>query len=140
AFEVGASEVEYVPTTQTLLNAKSISLELRMGGRVAPGISAKDVSLYLIGQISTSGGVGYCVEYTGDVIRSLSMENRMTVCNMSIEAGARAGLIAPDEKTFAWVQGRPFAPQGADWEAAIEGWRRLPTDPGATFDALVTLH
>jgi 3-isopropylmalate/(R)-2-methylmalate dehydratase large subunit len=135
AFGIGTSEVEHVLATQTLLQTKPKTLELRVDGRLAPGVTAKDMILYLIGQISTSGGVGYCVEYTGEVVRSLSMENRMTVCNMSIEGGARAGLIAPDEKTYEYLRGRPQSPQGAEFEKAINRWRTLPTDVGAKFDS-----
>jgi 3-isopropylmalate/(R)-2-methylmalate dehydratase large subunit len=134
AFGIGTSEVEHVLATQTLLQSKPKTLELRVDGQLGSGITAKDVILYLIGQISTSGGVGYCVEYTGSVIRALSMENRMTVCNMSIEGGARAGLIAPDEKTYDYLRGRPQVPQGAEYDKAVARWRRLPTDAGATYD------
>jgi 3-isopropylmalate/(R)-2-methylmalate dehydratase large subunit len=134
AFGIGTSEVEHVLATQTLLQSLPKSLELRVDGKLGPGVTAKDVILYLIGQISTSGGVGYCVEYTGDVVRSLSMENRMTICNMSIEGGARAGLIAPDETTYAYLRGRPHAPQGAEYDKAVERWRKLPTDTGAKYD------
>jgi 3-isopropylmalate/(R)-2-methylmalate dehydratase large subunit len=134
AFGIGTSEVEHVLATQTLLQSKPKTLELRVDGRLGPGVTAKDVILYLIGQISTSGGVGYCVEYTGEVVRAFSMENRMTVCNMSIEGGARAGLIAPDETTYSYLRGRPHAPQGADYDKAVEHWRRLPTDAGAKYD------
>jgi 3-isopropylmalate/(R)-2-methylmalate dehydratase large subunit len=134
AFGIGTSEVEHVLATQTLLQSKPKTLELRVDGRLAPGITAKDVILYLIGQISTGGGVGYCVEYTGEVVRSLSMENRMTVCNMSIEGGARAGLIAPDDTTYNYLRGRPHAPQGADFDEAVTRWRTLPTDIGAQYD------
>ena len=102
--------------------------------KLGPGVTAKDVILYLIGQITTSGGVGYCIEYTGEVVRSLSMENRMTVCNMSIEGGARAGLIAPDDITYDYLRGRPHAPQGAEFDKAVARWRTLPTDPGAKYD------
>jgi 3-isopropylmalate/(R)-2-methylmalate dehydratase large subunit len=132
AFGIGTSEVEHVLATQTLLQTKPKTLELRVDGRLSPGVTAKDVILYLIGQISTSGGVGYCVEYTGEVVRSLSMENRMTVCNMSIEGGARAGMVAPDEKTYEYLRGRPQVP--ANFEAAVAEWRKLPTDPGAKYD------
>jgi 3-isopropylmalate/(R)-2-methylmalate dehydratase large subunit len=134
AFGIGTSEVEHVMATQTLLQTKPKTLELRIDGRLGPGVTAKDMILYLIGQISTSGGVGYCVEYTGDVVRSLSMENRMTVCNMSIEGGARAGLIAPDEKTYEYLRGRPQVPLGAEYDKAVERWRKLPTDPDAKYD------
>jgi 3-isopropylmalate/(R)-2-methylmalate dehydratase large subunit len=134
AFGIGTSEVEHVLATQTLLQSKPKTLELRVDGRMGPGVTAKDVILYLIGQISTSGGVGYCVEYTGDIVRSLSMENRMTVCNMSIEGGARAGLIAPDDTTYDYLRGRAHAPQGAEFDKAVERWRTLPTDAGAKYD------
>src|SRR6187397_3174811 len=134
AFGIGTSEVEHVLATQTLLQSKPKTLELRVDGKLGPGVTAKDVILYLIGQISTSGGVGYCVEYTGEVVRSLSMENRMTICNMSIEGGARAGLIAPDDTTYHYLRGRPHAPQGAGFDKAVARWRTLPTDIGAKYD------
>ena len=134
AFGIGTSEVEHVLATQTLLQSRPKTLELRVDGRLGTGVTAKDMILYLIGQISTAGGVGYCVEYTGEVVRGLSMENRMTVCNMSIEGGARAGLIAPDETTYAYLRDRPKAPQGRDFDQAVEQWRKLPTDPGAKYD------
>ena len=133
AFGIGTSEVEHVLATQTLLQYKPKTLEVRVDGRLHPGISAKDLILYLIGRLSTSGGVGFCIEYTGEAIRALTMEERMTVCNMTIEAGARAGLIAPDEKTFAYLRGRPFAPK--DFDAAIERWKQLPTDPARSSTA-----
>jgi 3-isopropylmalate/(R)-2-methylmalate dehydratase large subunit len=132
AFGIGTSEVEHVLATQTLLQYKPKTLEIRVHGRLPAGVTAKDLILYLIGRISTSGGVGYCIEYTGEAIRALSMEERMTVCNMTIEAGARAGLIAPDEKTFAYLRGRQFAPK--DFDAAVRRWQQLPTDPGAKYD------
>ncbi len=134
AFGIGTSEVEHVLATQTLLQSLPKTMELRVDGKLAPGVTAKDLILFLIGQITTDGGTGYVIEYTGEVIRNLSMEERMTVCNMSIEAGARAGMIAPDEKTFAYVQGRQFAPKGADFDAAVARWKQLPSDPGATYD------
>ena len=134
AFGIGTSEVEHVLASQTLLQSEPKTFELRVDGELAPGVTAKDVILYLIGQITTHGGTGYVLEYTGDVIRNLSMEERMTICNMSIEAGARAGMIAPDEKTFEYLRGREFAPQGADFDAAVQQWRTLPTDPGAEYD------
>ncbi len=136
AFGVGTSEVEHVLATQTLLQHKPKTLEIRIDGRLPGGVGAKDLILYLIGRISTSGGVGYCIEYAGETIRGLSMEERMTVCNMSIEAGARAGLVAPDQTTFDYLRGRPFAPQ--DFDAAVERWRKLPTDAGAKFDCTAT--
>ena len=134
AFGIGTSEVEHVLATQTLLQSKAKTLELRVDGKLGPGVTAKDVILYLIGQITTDGGTGYCIEYTGEVIRALTMEKRMTVCNMSIEGGARAGLIAPDDTTYDYLRGRPHAPQGADFDTAVARWRKLPTDPGAKYD------
>ncbi|HVX60587.1 MAG TPA: 3-isopropylmalate dehydratase large subunit [Pirellulales bacterium] len=132
AFGIGTSEVEHVLATQTLLQYKPKTMEIRIDGQLAPGVTAKDLILYVIGRLTTDGGTGYCIEYTGSAIRALSMEERMTVCNMSIEAGARAGMIAPDEKTFEYLRGREFAP--ADFEAAVERWRQLPSDPGAQYD------
>ncbi len=132
AFGIGTSEVEHVLATQTLLQDIPKTLELRIDGRLARGVTAKDLILFLIGQITTDGGTGYVIEYTGDAVRSLSMEQRMTVCNMSIEAGARAGMIAPDETTFDYIRGREFAPQ--DFDAAIARWKELPTDDGAKYD------
>ncbi len=132
AFGIGTSEVEHVLATQTLLQFKPKTLELRVDGELRPHVTAKDLILYLIGQITTDGGTGYCVEYTGDVVRGLTMENRMTVCNMSIEAGARAGMIAPDETTYEYLRGREFVPK--DFEAAVERWKALPSDEGATYD------
>jgi 3-isopropylmalate/(R)-2-methylmalate dehydratase large subunit len=135
AFGIGTSEVEHVLATQTLLQSRPKTLELRIGGRLAQGVTAKDLILYLIGQLTTSGGTGYCIEYTGSAVRALSMEERMTVCNMSIEAGARAGMIAPDETTFEYLRGREFAPR--DFEAAVARWRQLPTDANATYDKVL---
>lgn len=132
AFGIGTSEVEHVLATQTLLQSRPKTCELRFNGRLPRGATSKDLVLYLIGEISTAGGTGFVFEYTGEAIRELSMEHRMTICNMSIEAGARAGMIAPDEKTFAYLKGREFAPR--DFEAAVARWRLLPTDPGATYD------
>jgi 3-isopropylmalate/(R)-2-methylmalate dehydratase large subunit len=140
AFGIGTSEVEHVLATQTLLQSKPKTFELRVDGRLAPGVTAKDLILYLIGQITTDGGTGYVIEYTGEAIRSLSMEQRMTICNMSIEAGARAGMIAPDEKTFEYIRGREFAPQGADFDAAVKRWRQLPSDAGAKYDRVLIFH
>jgi 3-isopropylmalate/(R)-2-methylmalate dehydratase large subunit len=114
-------------------------MEIRVNGQLAPGVTAKDLILYIIGRLTTDGGTGYCIEYTGSAIRALSMEERMTVCNMSIEAGARAGMIAPDEKTYAFVKGRRFAPKGADWDAALATWQQLPTDAGASYDRVVEI-
>ena len=132
AFGIGTSEVEHVLATQTLLQYLPKTYELRVDGQLAPGVTAKDLILYLIGKLSTSGGTGYVLEYTGEAIRRLSMEERMTVCNMSIEAGARAGMIAPDQTTFDYLKGRPFAPK--DFATAESLWRQLPSDPGATYD------
>ena len=132
AFGIGTSEVEHVLATQTLLQYLPKTYELRVDGQLAPGVTAKDLILYLIGKLTTSGGTGYVLEYTGEVIRRLSMEERMTVCNMSIEAGARAGMIAPDQTTFDYLKGRPFAPK--DFATAESLWRQLPSDPGATYD------
>jgi 3-isopropylmalate/(R)-2-methylmalate dehydratase large subunit len=134
AFGIGTSEVEHVLATQTLLQYKPKTLELRTDGTLGRGVTSKDLVLYLIGQITTDGGTGYCIEYTGEALRGLTMENRMTICNMSIEAGARAGMIAPDQTTFDYLRGRPFAPTGAAWDKAVEKWRQLPTDPGAKYD------
>ncbi len=134
AFGIGTSEVEHVLATQTLLQYQPKTLELRMNGPLPRGVTAKDLILYLIGQITTDGGTGYVVEYTGEAIRGLSMEERMTVCNMSIEAGARAGMIAPDQTTFDYLRGRPHAPQGAEFDKAVAGWKELPTDAGAKYD------
>ena len=132
AFGIGTSEVEHVLATQTLLQYLPKTYELRVDGELAPGVTAKDLILYLIGKLTTSGGTGYVLEYTGEVIRRLSMEERMTVCNMSIEAGARAGMIAPDQTTFEYLRGREFAPK--DMETAEALWRQLPSDPGANYD------
>jgi len=139
AFGIGTSEVEHVLASQCLLQRKPQTCEVRVEGRLAPGVSAKDVILALITQIGAGGGTGTVFEYTGPAIRALSMEERMTICNMSIEAGARAGLIAPDDTTFSYLAGRPHAPHGAVWEASLLVWRRLPGDPGAACDRLVTL-
>ena len=131
AFGIGTSEVEHVMATQTLIQTKPKTCELRVNGQLAPGVTAKDLILYLIGKISTAGGTGYVLEYTGTAIEALSMEERMTICNMSIEAGARAGMIAPDETTFDYLRGREHVP--ADFEAAVERWRQLPSDEGALY-------
>jgi 3-isopropylmalate/(R)-2-methylmalate dehydratase large subunit len=138
AFGIGTSEVEHVLATQTLLQYEPQTFELRIDGQLPPGVTAKDLILYLIGQISTSGGAGYVLEYTGSAIRALSMEERMTVCNMSIEAGARAGMIAPDQTTFDYLRGRESAPR--DFDAAVARWRTLPTDAGATYDRVQTFN
>jgi len=134
AFGIGTSEVEHVLATQTLPQSRPKTFEIRVDGELPRGVTAKDVILAIIGRIGTDGATGYVVEYTGSVMRALSMEERMTVCNMSIEAGARAGMIAPDEKTFSYLEGRQFAPKGADWEKALEHWKTLPTDVGARYD------
>jgi 3-isopropylmalate/(R)-2-methylmalate dehydratase large subunit len=135
AFGIGTSEVEHVLATQTLRQSRPRTMELRVDGRLAPGVTAKDLILYLIGQLTTEGGTGYVVEYTGEAVRGLSMENRMTVCNMSIEAGARAGMIAPDQTTVDYLRGRPHVPQGEAFERAATQWLRLATDDGARYDA-----
>jgi 3-isopropylmalate/(R)-2-methylmalate dehydratase large subunit len=139
AFGIGTSEVEHVLATQCLVMSKPRTLEAHFTGRLAPGVTAKDLVLGFIGRIGTAGATGHVIEYTGEPIRALSMEERMTVCNMSIEAGARAGMIAPDDTTFAYLAGRPRAPAGAAWTRAIESWRALGTDPGATYDTRVTI-
>src|SRR5512142_855775 len=130
AFGIGTSEVEMVLATQTLLQRQPKTYEVRVDGRLAPGVSAKDVILALIARIGIGGGTGHVFEYTGDAIRALAMERRMTVCNMSIEGGARAGLVAPDDTTFEYVHGRRHAPKGAAWDVAVERWRGLPSDEG----------
>lgn len=132
AFGIGTSEVEHVMATQTLLQSKPKTFEIRIDGKLARGVTSKDLILYLIGKISTSGGTGYVIEYTGEAIRSLSMEERMTICNMSIEAGARAGMIAPDETTFEYLRGKEFVPE--EFDQAITKWKELPSDEGAVYD------
>ena len=139
AFGIGTSEVEHVLATQCLLQRKPKTLQVRVDGALHPGVGAKDIILALIAKIGTGGATGHVIEYRGAAIEALGMEERMTVCNMSIEAGARAGMIAPDETTFAWLKGRKFAPQGEAWDAAVKRWRELSTDDGAKFDATVTL-
>jgi 3-isopropylmalate/(R)-2-methylmalate dehydratase large subunit len=139
AFGIGTSEVEHVLATQTLPQQRPGTMAVTVEGELPPGATAKDVILAIIGRIGTGGGIGSIIEYRGSTIRALSMEGRMTVCNMSIEAGAKAGLIAPDDTTFAYLEGKPHAPKGAQWEAALEDWRTLPTDEGATFDKEVHL-
>ena len=139
AFGIGTSEVEHVLATQCLQQAKPAIMEVRVEGSLPLGVTAKDIILAIIGRIGTDGATGHVIEYTGSAIRSLSMEARMTVCNMSIEAGARAGMIAPDDITFAYLEGRRHAPRGRDWEEALSRWRALPTDPGARFDRVVEL-
>jgi 3-isopropylmalate/(R)-2-methylmalate dehydratase large subunit len=139
AFGIGTSEVAHVLATQCLIQSRPKTMEVRVDGRLAPGVTAKDIILAIIAQNGVGGGTGHVFEYTGEAIRALSMEERMTICNMSIEGGARAGLVAPDDTTFEYVYGRPAAPKGADWERAVVHWRTLPTDEGATYDKVVTL-
>jgi 3-isopropylmalate/(R)-2-methylmalate dehydratase large subunit len=139
AFGIGTSEVEHVLATQTLPQPEPGTMAVTVEGDLPAGATAKDVILAVIGRIGTGGGIGHVIEYRGSTIRALSMEGRMTVCNMSIEAGARAGMVAPDDTTFAWVEGRARAPRGRAWEQALQQWRRLPTDAGATFDREVTI-
>jgi 3-isopropylmalate/(R)-2-methylmalate dehydratase large subunit len=139
AFGIGTSEVEHVLATQTLLQQPAKNMQIEVTGTLGFGCSAKDIVLAIIGKIGTAGGVGHVIEYTGEAIRALDMAGRMTVSNMTIEAGARAGLIAPDDKTFAYIKGRDFAPKGAAFDQAVAYWRTLPTDPGAVYDTIVTL-
>ncbi len=139
AFGIGTSEVEHVLATQTLPLTPFKTMAITVNGHLRPGVTAKDIILAVIAKIGTGGGQGYVLEYRGSAIRELSMEGRMTICNMSIEAGARAGMVAPDETTFAYLKGRAHAPEGADWDAAVAYWKTLPTDDGATFDAEVVL-
>ncbi|HEU5203816.1 MAG TPA: 3-isopropylmalate dehydratase large subunit [Candidatus Limnocylindrales bacterium] len=139
AFGIGTSEVEMVLATQTLLQRDPRTYEVRVDGRLEPGVSSKDIILALIARIGVGGGTGHVFEYRGEAIRALTMEQRMTICNMSIEGGARAGLIAPDDTTFEYVHGRPHAPRGAEWDAAVERWRHLPSDDGAAFDKSITI-
>src|ERR1700722_12823629 len=139
AFGIGTSEVEHVLATQCLAQFKSKTMQIDVRGKRPRGVTAKDIILAIIGKIGIGGATGYVVEYTGEAIRGLSMEARMTVGNMSIEAGARAGMVAPDETTFAYIEGKPFSPTGKDFDAAVEYWRSLPTDDGAIYDATVTL-
>ena len=139
AFGIGTSEVEHVLATQTLVQRRPRTMRISVEGTLPLGCTAKDVILAIIGKIGTAGGTGHVIEYAGNIIRGLSMEGRMTVCNMSIEAGARAGLIAPDETTFAYLEGRPMAPEAAQWDEAVAYWRTLPSDAGATYDREVVL-
>src|SRR6187455_674696 len=139
AFGIGTSEVEMVLATQTLLQRDPKTYEVRVDGRLAAGVSSKDIILALIARIGIGGGTGHVFEYRGEAIRALNMEQRMTICNMSIEGGARAGLVAPDDTTFDYVHGRAHAPSGAAWDAAVERWRTLPTDDGATFDKSIVI-
>ncbi len=139
AFGIGTSEVEHVLATQTLLLGQAKTMEIRVDGTLGFGVSAKDVILSIIGRIGAAGGTGHVIEYTGDVIRAMSIEGRLTVANMSIEGGARAGLVAPDETSFAYLRGRPMAPKGEDWDKAVAWWKTLPSDPDAVYDRSVRL-
>jgi 3-isopropylmalate/(R)-2-methylmalate dehydratase large subunit len=140
AFGIGTSEVEHVLATQCLQQMRPRTMKVQTRGLLPEGVTAKDLALAIIGRIGTDGATGYVIEYTGEAVRALSMEGRMTLCNMSIEAGARAGMIAPDETTFAYLRGRQFAPRGADWDEAVAYWRTLQTDEGATFDRTVEIE
>ena len=140
AFGIGTSEVEHVLATQCLLQKKPKTYEVRVDGKLPAGVSAKDIILALIAKIGVGGGTGHVFEYTGEAIRGLTMEQRMTICNMSIEGGARAGMIAPDEVTFEYLKGREFAPQGADWDKAVAYWKTLPSDEGAVYDKSIVLN
>ena len=140
AFGIGTSEVEHVMATQTLIQRRAKNMRVTVNGQMPPGVTAKDLTLAIIGTLGTAGGTGYVIEYAGDAIRSLSMEGRMTVCNMSIEAGARAGLIAPDDTTFAYLKGRPLAPGADEWEKAVAYWQNFTTDADAVFDAEISLN
>ncbi|MCX6136150.1 MAG: 3-isopropylmalate dehydratase large subunit [Ignavibacteriales bacterium] len=139
AFGIGTSEVEHVLATQCILQRPSKTLEVRIDGNLSPGVSAKDIILALLAKIGVGGATGHIVEYTGSAVKTLSMEERMTICNMTIEGGGRAGMMAPDDVTFEYLQGRPFAPVGKDWDDAVERWRKLPSDEGAAYDASVSL-
>jgi 3-isopropylmalate/(R)-2-methylmalate dehydratase large subunit len=139
AFGIGTSEVEHVLATQCLQQKRPKTMEVRTVGRLPEGVTAKDLALAIIGKIGTDGATGYVIEYTGEAVRSLSMEGRMTLCNMSIEAGARAGMISPDETTIKYLEGRKFAPKGEEWEKAVKYWRSLATEEGATFDTVVEI-
>ena len=139
AFGIGTSEVEHVMATQTLQQKKPKTMLVEVSGTLPDNVTAKDIILAIIGKIGTAGGTGYVIEYSGEAIRNLSMEGRMTLCNMTIEAGARAGMVAPDEKTFEYVKGRDYAPQGEAFEKAVEAWKKLPSDEGAVFDETVRL-
>ncbi len=139
AHGIGTSEVEHVLATQTLIQKKSKNMKVEITGKLRPGVTAKDITLSVIGKTGTAGGTGYVIEYCGEAIRDLTMEGRMTVCNMAIEGGARAGLIAPDEKTFEYCKGRPHAPKGAQWEAAVNWWKTLYSDDDAHWDMIITI-
>ncbi len=139
AFGIGTSEVEHVLATQTLIQKRAKNMLVNVKGNLPHGFTAKDITMAVIGRIGTAGGTGYVIEYAGQAIKDLSMEGRMTVCNMSIEAGARAGIIAPDEKTFEYIKGRPMAPKGEDWDKAVAYWKTLPSDEGAQYDTVIEL-
>lgn len=139
AFGIGTSEVEHVLATQTLIQKPAKSMRITLDGTLPPGVTAKDMILTIIGKIGTAGGTGYVIEYAGEAVRALSMEGRMTMCNMSIEGGARAGMVAPDETTFAYIKGRPMAPTGDEWDKAVAYWKTLPSDEGARYDREVVL-
>ena len=140
AFGIGTSEVEHVLASQTLIQQPAKNMKISVNGNLKSGVTAKDIILHIIGVIGTAGGTGYVIEYTGEAIQSLSMEGRMTICNMSIEAGARAGLIAPDEKTFNYIKGRPHAPKGEDWDKALAFWKSLPSDENASYDKEININ
>jgi 3-isopropylmalate/(R)-2-methylmalate dehydratase large subunit len=140
AFGIGTSEVEQVLATQCLLQQRPKTMHIRVAGELPPGVTAKDLALAIIGKLGTDVGTGHVIEFSGPAIRGLSMEGRMTLCNMAIEAGARAGMVAPDETTFAYIKGRPYAPEGERFEQAVAAWRQLASDPGATFDAVHTVN
>jgi 3-isopropylmalate/(R)-2-methylmalate dehydratase large subunit len=140
AFGIGTSEVEHVLASQTLIQQPAKNMKISVNGNLKSGVTAKDIILHIIGVIGTAGGTGYVIEYTGEAIQSLSMEGRMTICNMSIEAGARAGLIAPDEKTFNYIKGRPYAPKGEDWDKALAFWKSLPSDENASYDKEININ
>ena len=140
AFGIGTSEVEHVLATQTLIQKPAKNMRITVNGKLGTGVTAKDMILAIIGKIGTAGGNGHVIEYAGEAVRNLSMEGRMTICNMSIEGGARAGLVAPDETTFNYIKGRPMAPKGEDWDKAVEYWKTLPSDDGATYDKEIVLQ
>ena len=139
AFGIGTSEVEHVLATQTLIQKPAKNMRISVEGQVGPSVTSKDIILNIIGKIGTAGGTGYVIEYSGDAIKNLSMEGRMTICNMSIEGGARAGLIAPDEKTFSYIKNRPYAPKGEDWKKAVSFWKKLPSDSDSKYDKEVKI-
>ena len=139
AFGIGTSEVEHVLATQTLIQKPAKNMRISVEGQVGPSVTSKDILLNIIGKIGTAGGTGYVIEYSGDAIKNLSMEGRMTICNMSIEGGARAGLIAPDEKTFSYIKNRPYAPKGEDWKKAVSFWKKLPSAPNSKYDKEVKI-